>query len=278
MEQSKKRKILIWGSVLVIASVGGFLLAKYLKKKKEEEERKKAEADAAAAAAAAAAAQSSGGGGSGSAGGGSSKSTPFKSADEIKAFQDWLDTKYPTWLNGGKLNKGSGYGTFGPSTSSAYTTYGAEWKKISDTTKKFEDAVNYLKSKGMNESSLRKFDKGFVIAWATALKSNQTTFQFGSNFYNSKDGTKTTAPFKNKDKVYMFGDSLFGYSYPAEGYQKIFFSRSEFLDKPIGTYVEPGPAGWHKIVAAGGGILGYGGSSAGETIYVRGIDIKKSAF
>jgi hypothetical protein len=43
---------------------------------------------------------------------------------ETQMFQDWLDMKYPTWLNGGKLNKGSGYGTFGPSTTKAWGTYG----------------------------------------------------------------------------------------------------------------------------------------------------------
>lgn len=272
MEQSKKRKILIWGSVLVIASVGGFLLAKYLKKKKEEEERKKAELESSSSQPVSTSSSSTR-----PSAGSATVSNPFSTKEELIAFQKYAKSKGANLGTSGP-NKDGVDGSWGSKTAAAWATYGSEWKKISDTTKKFEDAVNYLKSKGMNESSLRKFDKGFVIAWATALKSNQTTFQFGSNFYNSKDGTKTTAPFKNKDKVYMFGDSLYGYSYPAEGYQKIYFSRSEFLDKPIGTYVEPGPAGWHKIVAAGGGILGYGGSSAGETIYVRGIDIKKSAF
>jgi len=51
---------------------------------------------------------------------------PVTSA-EIKQFQTWLDGKYPTWLNGGKLNGGAGYGTFGPSTTSAWKTYGAEF-------------------------------------------------------------------------------------------------------------------------------------------------------
>lgn len=36
--------------------------------------------------------------------------------DGIKKLQDWLDYKYPTWYKGGTLNKGAGYGTFGPST------------------------------------------------------------------------------------------------------------------------------------------------------------------
>lgn len=45
---------------------------------------------------------------------------------ETKIFQDWLDVKYPTWANGGQLNKGVGYGRypFGPSTEAAWKNYG----------------------------------------------------------------------------------------------------------------------------------------------------------
>jgi hypothetical protein len=54
---------------------------------------------------------------------------------EIKAFQDWLDAKGLKWVkatnidltNGSKLNKGGGYGTFGPSTTKAFARYGQEW-------------------------------------------------------------------------------------------------------------------------------------------------------
>ena len=53
--------------------------------------------------------------------------------DETKQFQNWLDSKYPTWLNGGKLNGGVGYGTFGPSTTKAWGTYGSEFAKTLKT-------------------------------------------------------------------------------------------------------------------------------------------------
>lgn len=56
---------------------------------------------------------------------------------EVKAFQDWLDKKGLKWVkatdenltNGTALNKGSGYGNFGTSTSKAYNRYGAEWEE-----------------------------------------------------------------------------------------------------------------------------------------------------
>ncbi len=51
------------------------------------------------------------------------------SRTEIQMFQDWLDMEYPTWLNGGKLNKGSGYGNFGANTKKAWSTYGAKYTK-----------------------------------------------------------------------------------------------------------------------------------------------------
>jgi len=54
---------------------------------------------------------------------------PFANADEIKAFQDWLDKNKSGWLNGGNLNKGAGYGNFGPKTAAAYNTYKDEYAK-----------------------------------------------------------------------------------------------------------------------------------------------------
>lgn len=60
------------------------------------------------------------------------------SKSEIKAFQDWLDSKGLKWVkatdkdltNGSKLNKGKGYGNFGPSTTKAYARYGKEWDSL----------------------------------------------------------------------------------------------------------------------------------------------------
>ena len=49
------------------------------------------------------------------------------STTEVRAFQDWMDAKHPNWVNGSNLNKGSGYGTFGPSTSKAWASYGTEY-------------------------------------------------------------------------------------------------------------------------------------------------------
>jgi len=54
---------------------------------------------------------------------------------KTKAFQDWMDSTHPNWVgctdskctNGKKLNKGNGYGTFGPSTTKAWSKWGNDF-------------------------------------------------------------------------------------------------------------------------------------------------------
>jgi hypothetical protein len=55
----------------------------------------------------------------------------FPGPGTVQQFQDWLDINYPTWLNGGKLNKGKGYGSYGPSTQKAFTQYGSAYQNSS---------------------------------------------------------------------------------------------------------------------------------------------------
>ena len=53
--------------------------------------------------------------------------TELKNIEGVKLFQDWLDVNAQGWATGftkGVLNKGSGYGTFGPRTQKAWSTYG----------------------------------------------------------------------------------------------------------------------------------------------------------
>jgi hypothetical protein len=52
------------------------------------------------------------------------------SRKEIEEFQDWMDTNYPTWLNGKKLNQGEGYGKFRKNTQKAWETYGNIYKRV----------------------------------------------------------------------------------------------------------------------------------------------------
>lgn len=57
--------------------------------------------------------------------------TELKDKEGVKLFQDWLDAYKPGWAEGhpgGKLNKRSGYGTYGPRTSKAWNTHKGEYK------------------------------------------------------------------------------------------------------------------------------------------------------
>jgi len=61
-----------------------------------------------------------------------------KNTADVKNFQDYLDAKKIGWVgatnpqkdNGKMLNRGRGYGTYGPSTANAYFVYGAEWEAL----------------------------------------------------------------------------------------------------------------------------------------------------
>lgn len=48
---------------------------------------------------------------------------------DVKAFQDWMDKNHPNWVKGKNLNKGSGYGSYGPSTQSAWNTYKSQFQQ-----------------------------------------------------------------------------------------------------------------------------------------------------
>jgi hypothetical protein len=70
----------------------------------------------------------------------------LKDAEGVKKFQYWMDTNHPNWVKGSKnLNKGGGYGKFGPSTSTAWNKYKNEYLGGSKTT----DNTNYPVNKMM---------------------------------------------------------------------------------------------------------------------------------
>ena len=133
-KKSKKGLIIVIFSLLLVGGGVGYYFWK--KSQDEKEEKEKAEAEAKAKADANSGGGNTGGGntgggntGGGNTGGGGTQN-PIGDADAVKKFQDWLDIKYPTWLKGGKLNKGGGYGSFGTNTSNAWTTYGVDYKKV----------------------------------------------------------------------------------------------------------------------------------------------------
>jgi hypothetical protein len=70
----------------------------------------------------------------------------LKDSEGVKKFQNWMDSNHPNWVKGSKnLNKGGGYGKFGPSTSAAWSKYKNEYLGGSKTT----DNTNYPVNKMM---------------------------------------------------------------------------------------------------------------------------------
>lgn len=75
------------------------------------------------------------------------QSYPDTYEGKVKRFQDWLDINYPAWYKGGKLNKGEGYGTYGPNTErmavdTAVIKKYENWKASGGNFPKPEDNLN----------------------------------------------------------------------------------------------------------------------------------------
>jgi hypothetical protein len=138
---------------------------------------------------------------------GSTSNTPseLNTPAKIKAFQDWMDTIGP-WVKGtdGKyrlLNKGAGYGTFGPSTSAAWSFYKSAYlapvindEIVISGNSNLKKAVDYLLSiwsgdKTAFKNRLSKEPTDFVIKWANSV-----------NAY--KAGNLVRGAFEYKGRIY----------------------------------------------------------------------------
>lgn len=53
----------------------------------------------------------------------------LKDIEGVKKFQDWMDNNHPNWVKGKNLNKGGGYGKFGPNTNASWKKYKDEYLK-----------------------------------------------------------------------------------------------------------------------------------------------------
>jgi hypothetical protein len=130
--------------------------------------------------------------------------------DKIKAFQDWMDTIGP-WVKGadGKyklLNKGAGYGKFGPSTSAAWSFYKKSYlapPQYDEVTisadPALKSAIDFIVSKWTGDkAAIRKRllseKPDFVKTWYNALKkfyANQlpkNAFEYAGKVYDISYG------------------------------------------------------------------------------------------
>jgi len=113
-----KNKTWIWVSLgISVVGVGGYFLYKVIKKRSDL--KKFSSQDTSETLSTQTTSSSSGSGGGGTGGGRSTGSNPFASKQEVKNFQAWVNAN-----KGGKL----AYTGWGPLTSAAFDTYGAEYK------------------------------------------------------------------------------------------------------------------------------------------------------
>jgi hypothetical protein len=179
MTPKGKKVLIVSVALLVIGGVVAYLL---INKNKEKKAKAKADADAKALADA-----SQQGGGAGTSGGGASGGGASDKPSDVKAFQDWMDKNHPNWVNGNNLNGGSGYGTFGPATQSAWGNWKAEYNKAS--------------------SPVSDPDKAYQDAWASARKANSPTFVFNGKAYDTTTGRVYVDP-----SLIGIGDTLYATS------------------------------------------------------------------
>lgn len=168
MEPKTKKVLIVTSLLLVIGGVVGYLLYKKQKDKKDAQNKLEAEEKERLA-------NQNKSGNTGGNTGGNKPETQVLTSEQTKAFQDWLDLKYPTWLKGKTLAKGSGYGTFGPSTKVAYATYGEEWTKSTTSAPPFDK---------------EGFTKGFLEAWTIARTTTAPFWIYQGIAYDTKTGQR----------------------------------------------------------------------------------------
>lgn len=144
------------------------------------------------------------------------------SADDVKQFQDWLDSANIKFVgatntnrdNGKALNQGAGYGNFGPSTKAAYGVHG--WR--------FE---NHREGTGRGISTLKAYYESLSKPSSTTSGSTTTSGSSKPIVPTSGTGTQTStnaelpkaeeksmiAKFKEMsttNKVLLIGGSILG--------------------------------------------------------------------
>jgi hypothetical protein len=153
MKDSTKRYLLIGGSILVLGGLA-YWFYRSAKKKKELKASEEAAAAAVAAVALEAITQPSTTPSSTTA---ISAPLELNTTDKIKSFQDYMDT-VGNWVKNSsgkyvKLNKGTGYGNFGPSTSSAWNAYGKQYIASLTATSDYDQFKKNVKEAQVKNSS-----------------------------------------------------------------------------------------------------------------------------
>ena len=138
----------------------------------------------------------------------STVATELKDVDGVKKFQDWLDQNktdvqlgdgkgWATGYTGGALNKGNGYGNFGPRTTKAWSQYKSEYLGGGNGT----DIDLSSQLSGLDLGALNKLYGANYTLPNVDVQNTQTTTPD-----TEKTPTPTTTPVTNNQSTSQVGD------------------------------------------------------------------------
>lgn len=160
----------------------------------------------------------------------------INSVERVKEFQDYLDYAFPKWLKGKKLNQGSGYGTFGPSTKSAWNLYGKDFERWEKSIKSQTDATQKQNQLNAIKS---KFPKGKSVLANITFRAIANVFRNGGWYKTDINGNKlpskeflATAQLGKVVEVLNDGNVVVQLTTPIQGGNLLFSTNYWYIQGP----------------------------------------------
>ena len=233
------RKYLIWGSILVLAGIGGYLIFKRLKTKKAKDDCSKNggtwdEATKTCILPTKVDVNTNGSTNNSTNNSGNTNSStvnPFKSKEEVKTFQKWvINNKNDKTILGTSADDGN----WGPKTAIAWDKYGAEYLAAITQTNKVKVDLIYLVCKdvgatGVSKNFIESQPAGLLNAWYLFCKNDKGsvgTFVYNNETYYGWSGkmilnyNPLVTNYKINLGAFVFADSWDGSKFiksPSEG-------------------------------------------------------------
>lgn len=137
------------------------------------------------------------------------KSCPVGGVDDVKKFQDWLDINHATWLNGGKLDKKSGYGNCGQNTLNAWGQYKDEYLLV-----KSDASTNVKSNEQFEIEKLNRLFKFYTKNSTTPIRIQLDSNLIAEIIIKSKD-LNISIPLSYVRTIYeKYGDNIYQIAIP----------------------------------------------------------------
>jgi len=152
---------------------------------------------------------------------------------DVKAFQDWMDIYHPNWVKGKNLNKGSGYGTYGPSTQAAWGLWKVDFQKPTDP----------LETARLNCKSPNIW-MGNYCKKPTSTTTTSTEIKVGDRVYTRSAGKTLLYKFPSYESGSEVGYLNTGtYNQGCNNANSVYVC----MDKTIGSVLGVFPDSWTKV-------------------------------